>query len=39
MTLGLNRKRPGGIVPMCGISPEPGWFGLSREKEAAGAAR
>ena len=24
---------------MCGIVPGPGWFGLSREKEAAGAAR
>jgi hypothetical protein len=38
-TLELNRKRPGRIRRCEEISLGPGRFGLSREKEAAGAAR
>jgi len=40
VTLGLNRKRPGNDSAACErLVPGPGRFGLSREKEAAGAAR
>ena len=39
MTLGLNRKRPGRIRPQKRLYRGAGaGFGLSREKEAAGAA-
>jgi len=39
VTLELNRKRPGRIRRCEGLVSGPGRFGLSREKEAAGAAR